>query len=830
MNRVIVIWIVVFIGWVAAGEMASYIAVAYGEDPQRMEHSRAQLEQILRKDVALRTEIAEAKANITVDHVAGFHVVRLGPFVPDERFALTYLTLRMSFPQAVVIEQPRPLRPAVPVPHAPAVAPPTKGTAVALPSAVEETDNSTIWTALFGLAIIGILYMFLSSDQLRRMKKEHAEIEARQKKLEIKQHSVLAQMGENIHTLAQETATRTHTLAQKAQGALLHDDVQKVIEGENTLLGMTGDLIKFLQIKAHKVTIQNAPFDFNNVLHEVAGTLHSTCGRSDKELVFDLAQDVPKLMEADSLHMAQVLTNLIEYLMCHTASDEVYLKADVRVRSDKIQILEVRIRSDVGGIDEEKFFDAYYDESTGKYVGLGLFVAKELVELMGGALVLEEGGESSTRIQLTFPVGKRSSERRQYRLPDQAVMDAKVLIIDRNPDVMRALEHLLTYFDMKTTRMPVETLERGLPDFSKYDIVAIDNTLWNDALIQELQHARTQGKLRVISLENLYASHTVSDEGSADVHMKKPLTQQHVLDVLIQLGAAEASETHREIASEQAENIPEVYRGDFSENRSVTLEDFSRFAGRRLMIVEDNLVNQKVLKGMLSKAGLILTVANNGQEALDLLEENAERVEMILMDISMPVMDGFTATRRIHEESRFQSIPIVTLTALVSEHEVDKMFDSGANGYLSKPLKIGRLYSAMERFLSPAVSAEEAMHSSPSPIRSSEQGLDTQEAMGAMQGDALLYREVLNEFREIYGNSDAVFEKLIRDTRYEQLKTLCVDLRGLTGSIGAKGLFDVVSEALTMMLYDKHHLLERYIEPYREELTRLNDAIERYLR
>jgi HPt (histidine-containing phosphotransfer) domain-containing protein len=108
-------------------------------------------------------------------------------------------------------------------------------------------------------------------------------------------------------------------------------------------------------------------------------------------------------------------------------------------------------------------------------------------------------------------------------------------------------------------------------------------------------------------------------------------------------------------------------------------------------------------------------------------------------------------------------------------------------------------------------------------------GLDIRHAIGNMQNNALLYREVLSEFKEFYGSSDAVFEKLIQDTRYEQLRTLCVDLRGLSGSIGAKGLFEVVTEAQTMLVYKKYSLLERLIEPYRTELEKLNRAIEQYL-
>ena len=607
-----------------------------------------------------------------------------------------------------------------------------------------------------------------------------------------------------------------------------------MIDGENELLGITGDLINFLQIKAHKVVIQHAPFDFNNVLHEVAGTLHSACRASDKELVYVVGSDVPREMEADSLHMAQVLTNLIEYLMCHTPSREVQLHATLRSGSDDTSLLEVILYSDGGVLDETKLFDAHYDEASKKYIGLGLFVARELLQLMGGALTLSREKTSTTKMTLTFPVETVSNDRRQYHLPDDAIRDKQVLLVDRSPEVTRALHQFLDYFNMPVTEMAAEDFVDTIPDVSRFDIVAIDNTLLDDAWVARLEKIRQHSTLQVISLENLYASHTRPLSGVADVRIKKPLSQQHLFDILMQLTDAKGATSSEAVTTKRTEtspDIPEVYRGDFDNPSAITLDDFARFSGARLLIVEDNLVNQKVLKGMLSRAGLELTIANNGQEALDQLERVGDRIDMILMDISMPVMDGFTATRRIHEDPRYQSIPIVTLTALVSDHEVDKMFAAGANGYLAKPLKIGKLFSALERFVSreDSVAETEATASeqhNAAPIN----GLETRQAMANMQNNAMLYREVLREFKDYYGNSDVVFEKLIRDMRYEQLLTLCVDLRGLTGSIGARGLFDVVSEAQTMLVYRKYDLLERYIKTYRQELALLNEAIETYLR
>ena len=814
-----------------------FIALAYGRDANRTETVRARLEQARSQDKDLARILQQSHAKLAPKTLAGMPVIQLGPFAPDERFALVYLSLRSYFPSASILEEigTQPLSAATKaIPQ-----PKTLSGRISLPSAPavenEESVDNSIWIALFGLAVIGILYMFLSSDQLRRIRKEHKEIVKRQKDLEVKQHRVLVQMGENIHNLASETARRTQSLVAQSSNDALSHDMKKIIDGENELLGITSDLINFLQIKAHKVAIRNAIFDFNNVLHEVAGTLQAKCRGSDKELVFDLARNVPRQMEADSLHMVQILSNLIEHLMCHNASREVLVTARFLKRSGSIPLLEISLRTDGAMLNEEKLFAPYYDETNSTYVGLGLFVARELLELMNGELSLKSTKEKSTELLLRFPVIEHIADRRQYRLAGSALTRKHVLVVDRNPHVRKAMHQFLDYFRMFVTEMTADHFLKNRPDLTQYDIVAIDNTLFEDQIATYLHKLYLQGGPLIISLENLYASSTIPVDSMVDIRMKKPLTQQHVFDVLSRLG--EMEERGRKPVSgssvrrEAEAKIPEVYRGDFDDQPAVTLEDFCRFSGAHILIVEDNPINQKVLQGMLSKTGLKLTIANNGQEALEQLDLAEVDMDLILMDISMPVMDGYEATRIIHNHARWQAIPIVTLSALVSEHEVEKMFASGANGYLSKPLKIGKLFSALERFL-PQKEGEEALTGSSCQADTVSQinGLAVAEAISHMQDNTLLYQEVLREFQDFYGRSDVVFEKLIRDMRYEQLRIFCVDLRGLTGSIGAKKLHDIVSETLTMLLYKKYNLLARYISPYREELARLNTAINQYLR
>lgn len=141
-----------------------------------------------------------------------------------------------------------------------------------------------------------------------------------------------------------------------------------------------------------------------------------------------------------------------------------------------------------------------------------------------------------------------------------------------------------------------------------------------------------------------------------------------------------------------------IHKTDVTPTEGVSRDSFKDFAGKDLLIVEDNLINQKVLLTVLTTSGMNIKVANNGQEALDMVF-GGNHFDLVLMDINMPVMDGFTATQKIREDNRFHQMPIVAFTALNLEDEIMKIFKCGVNAFLAKPLNIGKLYTAMHMFL-----------------------------------------------------------------------------------------------------------------------------------
>lgn len=793
--------------------MENFIVLAHGNN-EIMNLQQKKYEELARQNLNINSEVS-------IEHMASTSILQVGPFERNDVLAISYMILKESFPDAVIVEKNRPV--VIPKPFITTV---EKKVYIDKEVVVEKVDE-TLWTALFGLAIVGVLFMFLSSDKIKRLKEEHEKIKSKHKKLEQRQHEVLSSMGENIHTIARETMNYTSRLAEKIKETPLYDDIEQVIYNENELLDVTGDLIKFLRLKSKKVVIQHEVFNFNHVLNEVAGLLNNTYKQNNTELVFDIDKEVPRYMLSDSLHLGQILINLLEYFIQNSKSKEI--KLEVKTLSSFKDGLQLRFQID-GDIvieDKEILFDSYYDEKSRRYVGLGLFVAKELTHLMDGELLVVERKDGRNSLVFAIPIEEKDKEKRKYRLPDKGLVGKKILLVDKSSSAAKATKKLFAYFRTEITVLTAEKFGKNIPNFANYDIVALNIALFNFKIQEILKEIKKTQPLKIISLDNLFSSDDRVLNDIVDISLKKPLTQEYVFDTLVKL-YEEKEENFSLDENKVDSNKLFVYRKPFKDAQNITLESFKTFKGAYILIVEDNIINQKVVMSVLGKSEMTMYVANNGKEAVEFMQNTSENIDFIFMDINMPVMDGYRATKLIRNDKRFNNIAIVALTALVSEHEIVKMFHSGMNGYLPKPVRIEKLYSALEIFLTKKeipVPTIDTIENKPMKY----EGLDINDGLNHMKENDIFYKEVLKEFMDAYIDSDTVFEKLVNEQRFAQVQMLCLDMKGLTETIGAKEMHVVINEIHLHLIYKKTELLHGYVSRYRETFTILIKSIKMYL-
>ncbi|MCD6433401.1 MAG: response regulator, partial [Sulfurimonas sp.] len=199
----------------------------------------------------------------------------------------------------------------------------------------------------------------------------------------------------------------------------------------------------------------------------------------------------------------------------------------------------------------------------------------------------------------------------------------------------------------------------------------------------------------------------------------------------------------------------------------------------------------------------------------------------IFMDINMPVMDGYTATIKIRHDSRYNQLPIIALSALTSVSEVDNMFTTGMNGYLAKPLKKEKLFTVFTLFVTKRAENNKVEEREEKTITQLD-GLNIKLGISQSSSSEVFYKEILLEFKDAYSHSSDVFEKLVTDFRYEQLRMLCLDLKGLSGAIGAQDMQNLTTEVLQKLLFKKYELIPSFVEKYSKELKKLNKSIDEY--
>ena len=698
--------------------------------------------------------------------------------------------------------------------------------ASSLPS-VENIDTFWIWIAVFALGGVGVLILFFSSLQMSKIQQMHDSVIQKQLEMEKNQALILTGMSENIHSMAKEALSKSTEAVERVNAHMMPKSTGNA---KNSLLDVTNDLIDFLRLKSRKIEILNEEFNLNNVLNEISGTMASHFKGSNVELIFDIDNSVPRLITGDSLHFGQILSNILENRLSVLNNEE--LKLDISMYNayeEKIE-LQFQLIDDGPGMSQEeveKLFVPYYNEENGQYAGLGLFVAQELVTMMNGELSIHSTVGKGSSFTLTLPFEKVEPEnQRKYRLPDKILTDKKVLIVDSNYNSSLAIKKMFSYFKHDVKILSREKFMDAMPKLDNFDIVVLDDALFNMRTINYISGIKEKKELKVVSLASILNAEEGSSSDVVDKTMLKPLNQERIFEMITTMYELK---TIPELSEEESSSKAKIYRSTILETSNINQNSFTAFSGKRLLIVEDNVINQKVLLNILKHSGMDINVANNGAEAVKMVQKlrKKENYDLVLMDINMPVMDGYGATKVIRAEKEFDALPIVAFTALVLDSEIEKMFSCGINAFLGKPLNVGKLYTAMAMYLLDMPNKYNAVET---PVLQKKKlpGLDTERGIRYTNNCNMLYTEILLEFVAAYGKSDVVFAKLVREKRYEQLKMLCLDMKGLSGTIGAKEMNQKIDEVQKLLLYNKHELLVDYISVYEKELATLVQSIALY--
>lgn len=547
-------------------------------------------------------------------------------------------------------------------------------------------NEEKIFSPLTGSLIISLLtaLLFIAWRERRfKILKQHyndlfKEKEQIQDSIQAK-NDFIAMMSHEIRAPINAVMGMSHLVLESRLTVTQRSQISKIKDSASLLLNLINDILDHSKIEAGKITIEQIPYDLNALLDDISNIVSHKANEKQIELIFDIDRSVPNKLIGDPLRLLQVLVNLLNNAVKFTDKGSVILRA----RGQQISRLNLKIHFeiiDTGiGMDQEqiaRLFQSYSqadDSIARKYggTGLGLAICKNLVSLMGGTIhvhsAINEGSTFSFDIKLHSDF---DFEKRHYRLPTTDLMSKNALILDENKDNSAVLQRGLEYFHYEVKTV-VDSLD-AVALFQKYrfDIVFIDTKI---SLCGEFKR-ELQNQIKDDHLKLVWMGEDIKKRGG--FILSKPYNQLDIFNTILSVyGYMDQSGKHQN-------------------NTKKLKESLKKFGGKTLLLAEDNEINRSIIAGLLAGTNIVIVTAETGQQAVDIINSDSN-VSVILMDIQMPIMDGFEAAKIIRKNPDKDLIPIIAVTGNTLESDIQNISNAGMNGHIAKPIDVNTFYTTL---------------------------------------------------------------------------------------------------------------------------------------
>lgn len=570
--------------------------------------------------------------------------------------------------------------------------------------------------------------------------------------------------------------------------------VQKIQTASQALLAILNDILDFSKIEAGRVELEPGEISIDALFSKISDLFSVPAAMKGLEIVFKVDQRVPPVVEGDSLRLSQILANLVGNAVKFTERGSIVMAVDlVETREDRV-VLRFSVKdTGIGMTPEqaERIFTPFMqaDNSTSRRyggTGLGLAISRKLVRMMGGDLVaVSQSGKGST-FSFTAEFGMLATV---CILPPPHLAGKNVLIFDDNVEAGEALAQFFIAWRMNVEcyETPNATLSRlilSAADGNPIGVVLLDVGVEGESgrgLVSSINACVKEGRAPKPLLVLLVPANSNVDVASfpgADAVLTKPVTGSHLFDALMAAGTGNGvlQATHHSAT-----------------DRVGLFEGAAPIRGARVLLVEDNAINQEVADTLLRKMGLHVTVANNGREAVERVER--EPFDIVLMDLQMPVMDGFEATRIIRTAPEGKSLPIVAMTAAVFDSDRQAAIETGMNDHVGKPIDAQVLLGCLLRWIPPRNGVKEdsaddvvGSPSSPPLVPLDMDGFDVAAAQQRLSDDGGLLLKLMRRFLSDHTDWKQRFAETVASGDRETAHRMAHTLKGAAGIIGADRL------------------------------------------
>ncbi|MEO8060846.1 MAG: response regulator [Burkholderiales bacterium] len=588
----------------------------------------------------------------------------------------------------------------------------------------------------------------------------------------------LANMSHEIRTPMNAILGMSYLALQTGLDARQRNYVDKVHRAAESLLGIINDILDFSKIEAGKLEIEDIPFKLGDVLDQLAMLMGMSADEKGLELLFALPPGLPTGLVGDPSRLSQVLLNLSNNAVKFTERGEVTVTVAEAAREGQRVTLRFEVRDTGIGLTPEAcallflpFTQA--DASTSRRhggTGLGLAICRHLVESMGGEIGVdsEPGRGSCFHFSLPFGLQPEAAPAPQ----DAELHGMRVLVVDDHPAARELLRTLATAFGLEAETAAggaaaLQAVAQADAEDRPFRLLLLD---WHmpgmDGIgcLERLRQAAGRHApptvLMVTAFNRDEAERQLAVRGLRVAGLlPKPVTPSALLDACAHaLGRPRAGPSRNE------------QRHELLQGRQAGL------AGARILLVEDNAINQELARDLLNRAGIVVNIAGDGQEALAIL--GRERFDAVLMDCQMPVMDGYEATRALRRRPELKDLPVIAMTANAMAGDRQKVLEAGMNDHVAKPIRVDVLFATLARWVHPVLPAPQAP-----PL-----ALDVRAGVAALMGDVALYRRLLALFLEREADFVARFRAACELGDRAASMRYAHDLKSVAGTLGMPAL------------------------------------------
>ncbi|NQZ07897.1 MAG: response regulator [Algicola sp.] len=675
----------------------------------------------------------------------------------------------------------------------------------------QQQENSTLRGYVILMAAVLLISSLLVLHRSIRVREKLTQYADELQQASKAKSEFLANMSHEIRTPMNAILGMSLLALRTSLTVQQQDYLNKINSSAKLLLQVINDILDFSKIEAGKLDIEKVVFSFDEVLQNVSNFTSEQAELKNIELIFSVAENLPSRLHGDPLRLGQVLTNLCSNAVKFTQHGEVIVSCSYTTDAKSGHTMNVTVKDTGIGMSkaqQDKLFQSFTqaDASTTRRfggTGLGLAISQQLVTMMGGHIYVDsEFGKGST-FSFSIPVENADDTAPMPELP-KSLQNLRVLVVDDNENARAIMHSILTDAGLSVSmaqdgKKALKVLQQAQDIGHPFELVLMD---WRMPQMNGFEAAKLINQHQL--LENIPAVLMVTSYGRDEVkrmdkdnvlsgYITKPITATALLEsIKTALGVGGSALNEQPKSVEQA-----ALKHEQDEQ---LIKQVKNISGARILLVEDNDFNQQVALELLQQAGMIVDIAVNGKEAVEAARHN-DRYDLVFMDIQMPVMDGYQATRTLRSFEEFTDLPIVAMTAHAMQGERERCDEAGMNDYLCKPIEPELLYQMLVSRIQPTdrqpveitLVADRGLFEStisegdvvlPSVL----DGIDIRLGLKRTGNKPCLYIELANTYLKQYENTRQQFKFMLIQKDYEAVNRLAHIMQAGAGSLGAERL------------------------------------------